>query len=50
MEVWENMAAEFKENSDTKKVQNFITGQIGQSIVTSLLKNLAVMEDAEDSD
>lgn len=51
MEVLENVAAEYKELSDDKNtVVNYITGNTGQKIVASLLKNLSVMEDGDEND
>lgn len=33
-----------------KNVPNFITGALGQKVVTSLLQRLSTMEDGEDND
>lgn len=51
MEIWENVAAEYKEISEeNKNAVNYITGTNGQKIVASLLSNLSVMEDGDESD
>ena len=41
MEIWENIAEECKEASDSI---NVFTGPVGTEVVTSLLKNLSFME------
>lgn len=52
MEVWENIADQYKELTDAgnKNVANYIVGGYGLKIVAGLLRNLVAMSDEEDSD
>lgn len=52
MEVWENIADQYKELTDAgnKNVSNYIAGGYGLNIVAGLLRNLVAMSDEEDSD
>lgn len=52
MEVWENIADQYKELTDAgnKNVVNYIAGGYGSNIVAGLLRNLVAMSDEEDSD
>lgn len=50
-EVWENIAAEYKNDRDIGgTLSNYVVGNVGTAVVSLLLKNLAVMEDEDDND